>query len=91
MKEIAESKAANTTPSPTSSSEQVLTTKLNQEKLEQAISQLTTDILQLENVDDENVVDILQLIIEDHGDLPILIDLKGQYEIKLETVKPLKS
>lgn len=90
VKEIAESKAANTTPSPTSSSEQVLTTKLNQEKLEQAISQLTTDILQLENVDDENVVDILQLIIEDHGDLPILIDLKGQYEIKLETVKTIE-
>ncbi|RCK65197.1 Protein transport protein tip20 [Candida viswanathii] len=85
VKEIAESKAAAPT-----SNEQVLITKINHEKLDQAISQLTTDIKQLETVDNENVVDIINLIIEDHGELPVLVDLKGQYETRIETERTIE-
>lgn len=88
VKETAESKAA--TPAGVSNTEQVLPTRLNQEKLDLAISQLTSDMLQLENVNDETVVDILEVIIEDHGELPVLVDLKGQYVMKLETLKTIE-
>lgn len=88
VKETAESKEA--TPTGVSNTEQVLPVRLNQEKLDLAISQLTSDILQLENVNDETVVDILDVIIEDHGELPVLVDLKGQYVMKLETLKTIE-
>ncbi|KAL6451655.1 LOW QUALITY PROTEIN: TIP20 Protein transport protein TIP20 [Candida maltosa Xu316] len=93
IKKLSESKVKDTDASEhlsTTTTPEKKIYKINQEKLDNAIDELIYDVGLLSDIPDDQVISVMDHLIEKHGQLPVLIDLKGQFETKLDTIKTIE-